>query len=140
MDAVVSTCEAAASYLVRRPDQIIPHGVDTTYVYRPAESRQATLKARRVEMPRVIGIVRASAPTKRHPPFCSDLYRGVAAKCGLHGIDCRRHSTGPVRLCAGVGPGNCQAGLSDRIRYIKVTGDLAEFNALKARAWRSQPC
>ena len=41
MDAIISTCNAAASYLIeRKPDIIIPHGVDTT-TYRPAASRQS---------------------------------------------------------------------------------------------------
>ena len=40
MDAIISTCSAAQAYLHhRRPDKIIPHGVDTER-YRPAANRQ----------------------------------------------------------------------------------------------------
>ena len=39
MDAIISTCSAAADYLRRPPDRIIPHGVDTER-YRPAADRQ----------------------------------------------------------------------------------------------------
>ena len=44
MDAVISTCSAAASYLEHEPAKIIPHGVNTT-MYRPAENREAEWKA-----------------------------------------------------------------------------------------------
>lgn len=40
MDGVISTCKAAASYLEKSPDMIIPHGIDTE-VYRPAEDKVA---------------------------------------------------------------------------------------------------
>ena len=48
MDAIISTCSEAASYLVERaPDIIVPHGVDiTTYV--PAESRQVAWRETRL--------------------------------------------------------------------------------------------
>ncbi|NRB42430.1 MAG: glycosyltransferase family 4 protein, partial [Pseudomonadales bacterium] len=39
MDAIISTCAAAASYLETPPKTIIPHGVDTQ-VYYPSENRQ----------------------------------------------------------------------------------------------------
>ena len=44
VDGIISTCEAAASYLKTPPDIIIPHGVDTDF-YRPAESRYSAWKA-----------------------------------------------------------------------------------------------
>jgi mannosyltransferase len=44
MDGVISTCEAAASYLTSPPDRIIPHGVDTD-LYHPAEDRAAAWSA-----------------------------------------------------------------------------------------------
>ena len=39
MDAIISTCSAAANYLRLPPDEVIPHGVDTER-YRPAANRQ----------------------------------------------------------------------------------------------------
>jgi len=44
MDGIVSTCTAAASYLDREPDIIVPHGVDVAR-YRPPESREAAWNA-----------------------------------------------------------------------------------------------
>ena len=41
MDAVISTCSAAAAYLKRPPDEIIPHGVDTERYCPAADRRQA---------------------------------------------------------------------------------------------------
>jgi mannosyltransferase len=56
MDAIISTCSEAASYLVERaPDIIVPHGVDiTTYV--PAESRQVAWRETRLPGQFGIGI------------------------------------------------------------------------------------
>ena len=54
MDAIISTCNAASSYLIeRKPDIIIPHGVDTT-TYSPAVSRQSAWK--RTGLPGSYGI------------------------------------------------------------------------------------
>lgn len=44
MDGIISTCSAAAAYLRRPPDIIVPHGVDTTR-YRPPASRADAWKA-----------------------------------------------------------------------------------------------
>ena len=41
MDAIISTCNAAASYLQTPPDIIIPHGVDTDRFQPPADKSQA---------------------------------------------------------------------------------------------------
>lgn len=38
MDGIISTCAAAASYLERKPDIIIPHGIDAD-LYTPAENK-----------------------------------------------------------------------------------------------------
>ncbi len=38
MDAIISTCDAAASYLKEKPDIIIPHGVDTDS-YQPSSNK-----------------------------------------------------------------------------------------------------
>ena len=43
MDGIVSTCDAAADYLVRKPDVIIPHGIDTEQ-FRPTNDRAAAWK------------------------------------------------------------------------------------------------
>ena len=40
MDGIISTCEAAASYLENPPEVIIPHGVDTEE-FKPADDRKA---------------------------------------------------------------------------------------------------
>ena len=39
MDSVISTCQAAASYLSFTPDKIIPHGINTS-IYHPANDKQ----------------------------------------------------------------------------------------------------
>ncbi|MGC1442929.1 MAG: glycosyltransferase family 4 protein, partial [Burkholderiaceae bacterium] len=44
MDAVISTCDAAAAYLERKPDIIIPHGVNPN-TYLPAPDRRAAWQA-----------------------------------------------------------------------------------------------
>lgn len=38
MDGIISTCSAAASYLERKPDIIVPHGIDES-IYSPAEDK-----------------------------------------------------------------------------------------------------
>jgi len=54
MDAIISTCSEAASYLVeRKPDIIIPHGVDLT-TYTPAVSRESAW--RETQLPGRLGI------------------------------------------------------------------------------------
>ena len=44
MDAIISTCDAAASYLDCRPDTIIHHGVDAQ-LYHPTENKDALFKS-----------------------------------------------------------------------------------------------
>jgi mannosyltransferase len=44
MDGIISTCQAAASYLRRKPDVIIPHGVDQE-VYHPAKDKATAWRA-----------------------------------------------------------------------------------------------
>lgn len=55
MDGIISTCNAAASYLQTPPDVIIAHGVDTT-VYQPADDRNAAWQATGLPGKRGIGI------------------------------------------------------------------------------------
>lgn len=38
MDGIISTCSAAASYLERKPDIIVPHGIDES-IYTPSEDK-----------------------------------------------------------------------------------------------------
>ena len=53
MDAVLSTCQAAAQYLDKPPAAIIPHGINTN-VYFPTENRQASWKE--LDLPGTWGI------------------------------------------------------------------------------------
>lgn len=54
MDAIISTCDAAASYIDCRPvDIIVPHGIDTSR-YTPAQSRKKAWRA--LGLPGDIGI------------------------------------------------------------------------------------
>ncbi len=55
MDAVISTCEAAASYLSEPPRAIIPHGVQTE-LYFPAKNRIEELAHLGVQTRHAIGI------------------------------------------------------------------------------------
>jgi len=42
MDAVISTCDAAASYMVRKPERLIPHGIDIGR-FNPLDSKPTAL-------------------------------------------------------------------------------------------------
>jgi len=55
MDAVISTCDAAASYLPNPPAAIIPHGVRTDEYY-PTDDKQAELQQLGIHTPYAIGI------------------------------------------------------------------------------------
>ena len=55
MDAVISTCEAAASYLRFKPQAIVPHGIDSE-IYQPRDNKQEVLKSIGVITPKCIGI------------------------------------------------------------------------------------
>lgn len=55
MDSVVSTCEAAASYMKRQPDRIISHGVDTKKFY-PMRKNHDLLEKYHIKQDKLIGI------------------------------------------------------------------------------------
>ncbi|WGO98822.1 glycosyltransferase family 4 protein [Saccharophagus degradans] len=55
MDGVISTCQAAASYMVRKPDVIIPHGIHSDKYVR-APNRQVILAKWQIATPHVLGI------------------------------------------------------------------------------------
>lgn len=55
MDGVVSTCQAAASYMVRKPDVIIPHGIRSDR-YMRANNRGVLLEKWGITTPHVLGI------------------------------------------------------------------------------------
>lgn len=55
MDGIISTCDAAASYLQKPPDIIIPHGIDTS-LYCPAPDRAAAWAKTGLPGKRGIGI------------------------------------------------------------------------------------
>ncbi len=55
MDTVISTCEAAAGYLLNRPTAIIPHGVDTQR-FQPSNDRSEEFQALNIPGSFAIGI------------------------------------------------------------------------------------
>lgn len=55
MDGIVSTCEAAASYLPLKPDVIVPHGIRSD-LYCRAQNRSELLQKWQVDTPHVLGI------------------------------------------------------------------------------------
>ncbi|MCH2063783.1 MAG: glycosyltransferase family 4 protein [Roseibacillus sp.] len=66
MDRVITTCEAAATYLRehREPDHIIPHGIDTSR-YSPSEtSGEEQLRALGIAGKRAVGIFGRVRPSK----------------------------------------------------------------------------
>lgn len=63
MDAVISTCTAAASYLREPPAKLIPHGIRSE-LYSPAENRQQVLSELGVEGVQAIGIFGRVRPQK----------------------------------------------------------------------------
>ena len=63
MDAVISTCEAAASYLQSPPATLIPHGIDTE-LYRPADNRELAWQALGLTGSKGVGIFGRVRPQK----------------------------------------------------------------------------
>lgn len=74
MDALLSTSDRAASYLVRKPDAVIPHGVDTG-VYFAAPDREALRRELGLENYRSIGIFGRVRPQKGIGEFVGGLCR-----------------------------------------------------------------
>lgn len=74
MDTLLSTSPRAASYLLRKPDRIIPHGVDTE-IYHPADDRQASWQEGGLPGTRGIGIFGRIRPQKGLAEFVSALCR-----------------------------------------------------------------
>lgn len=77
MDAVISTCSYAASYLTFKPAAIIPHGVDTD-AYRPAQERSALLKELGLPEGRLISIfgrVRAQKGVHLYVRACIESFK-----------------------------------------------------------------
>lgn len=72
MDRLLSTSERSASYLVRKPDAIIPHGTDIGR-YLPAGDRQAAWRESGLPGKFGIGIFGRVRPNKGHREFISAL-------------------------------------------------------------------
>ncbi len=114
MDGLLSTCDAAASYMRYEPDRIIPHGVDTER-YHPAPDRAAAWAALGLPGERGIGIfgrvrrqkgvdvlIDAVLPLLReHPEFTVVVVGEVTPRERRFGADLERRVA--------------DAGLSDRV-------------------------
>ncbi len=85
MDTLLSTSPRAASYLVRKPDAIIPHGVDTD-IYHPAEDRRASWREGGLPGTRGIGIFGRVRPQKGLGEFVSALCRVLPAHPGYTAV------------------------------------------------------
>lgn len=55
MDGIVSTCNAAAFYLKRKPDVIVPHGIRSD-VWAPCQNRREVLAKWNIDTPYALGI------------------------------------------------------------------------------------
>jgi len=58
MDALLSTCQAAANYMTYPPDSIIPHGINTD-VYKPNQSEPTLSLDRKLKLIGIFGRVRS---------------------------------------------------------------------------------
>jgi mannosyltransferase len=117
MDAVIAASETSASYLRRKPDAIILHGIDTQR-YAPPADRDAEFRATGLPGRYAIGCfgrVRAQKGTDvfveavcrllpRHPDFCAVVIGEVTPDQREFNEDLKRRVE--------------QAGLSERVRFF----------------------
>lgn len=120
MDAVISTCEAAASYLKTPPAAIIPHGIDAEQ-YQPAEDRLGVMQSLQLPGQLTIGIfgrVREQKGVQHFVQACMELlpqYPDVNAV--IVGAVAPSEASFVEELKAKIQA----AGLSERVR---ITGEL----------------
>lgn len=117
MDGIVSTCTAAASYLEREPDIIVPHGVDIAR-YRPPASRTEAWQALGFPGDYGIGIFGRVRPSKGTDllvdaalellPLHPGVTVVVCGSCQPADMEFRRRLLNKVD----------EAGLAGRIRFI----------------------
>lgn len=117
MDAVISTCEAAAAYLRTPPARIIYHGIDATH-YAPANDRQAEMARLGLVGHRAIGIFGRVREQKG-----VHLFVQACIECLPTNLDTTAIVVGAVGkdhqdFVAGLQQQVNEAGLGDRILFL----------------------
>lgn len=128
MDAVISTCDAAAAYLRQKPLAIIPHGVRTE-IYHPLQESKAPseeLSRLGVSTPYCIGIFGRVRPQKGVQLFVSACLDVLPAQPQYSAIVVGGITEKNQGFVDQLKQRVAQAGLSDRILF---TGELA-FTAI----------
>lgn len=117
MDGIISTCSAAATYLDRPPDVIIPHGVDVTR-YRPPVSRADAWRALGFPGDFGIGMFGRVRPSKGTDLLVDAALELLPLHPGATIVICGSCQPADVGFRDGLMRRIDQAGLGARIRFI----------------------
>ncbi len=85
MDQVISTCEAAASYLTPKPDVLIPHGIDTRR-FQPLDDKAAAMAELGYKGIRGVGIFGRVRQQKGVDVFVEALLQVLPTQPDVHGF------------------------------------------------------
>jgi mannosyltransferase len=117
MDGIISTCTAAAAYLRRPPDVIVPHGVDIGR-YQPPESRSAAWSALGFPGDYGVGMFGRVRHSKGTDLLVDAALELLPAYPGATVIICGSCQAADEAFRRGLQQKIDDAGLSERIRFI----------------------
>lgn len=117
VDYVISTCNAAASYLKSPPSAIIPHGIDISH-FEPAEDREAAWKALGFGGEYGIGILGRVRAQKGVPLLVRSAIELCPKYPGLTAIVAGAVNSSNESFVAQMKAEIDAAGLSDRILFV----------------------
>lgn len=117
VDRVISTCNAAASYLTPRPATLIPHGIDTSR-FRPVADKAAAMKALGYPGVKGVAIFGRVRHQKGVDVFVESLLAVLPHQSDVHGFVIGEVKSGDEAFVRTLQQQIAAAGLSERIHFL----------------------
>jgi mannosyltransferase len=117
VDRVISTCNAAASYLTPRPDTLIPHGIDTSR-FKPAADKAAAMAALGYPGVRGVAIFGRVRHQKGVDVFVDSLLSVLPHQPNVHGFVIGEVKSGDEAFVRELQQRIAETGLTERIHFL----------------------
>jgi mannosyltransferase len=117
MDLVISTCEAAASYLTPAPSILIPHGIDTRR-FAPVEDKAAAMATLGYPSVRGVGIFGRVRQQKGVDVFVEALLQVLEQQPQVHGFIVGEIKDNDQPFVEALKTLAAKAGLGERIHFL----------------------